>query len=99
MEGMDVFTERAMGILTSPELFNALDVSKEDPHARTLRQRRTKTGRWATVRRACRRTCSWRGGWSKPGVRVVTINYSFWDWHGRKLQERREGTAQSSTRR
>ena len=34
MAGMDTFTERAMGILTSPELFNALDVSQETQETR-----------------------------------------------------------------
>lgn len=34
MDGMDVFTDRAMGILTSSDMFNALDISKEDPMVR-----------------------------------------------------------------
>ena len=34
MTGMDTFTQQAMGILTSPELFNALDVSKESQETR-----------------------------------------------------------------
>ena len=32
MEGMDFFIPQAMGVLTSSQLADALDLSKEDPH-------------------------------------------------------------------
>jgi hypothetical protein len=86
MEGMDVFTERAMGILTSPELFNALDVSKEDPRTRerygTADESRPMGDGAPRVPQnllAARRLV-------EAGARVVTINYSFWDWHGRNFK-------------
>jgi len=82
MEGLDVFTQRAMGILTSSQLFDALDITKE-PEA--VRQRygyydpsRAKGDGAPRVPQnllLARRLV-------EAGVRVVTINYSFWDWHG-----------------
>jgi hypothetical protein len=82
MDGMDTFTQRAMGILTSSEFFDALDVTKESQATRD------RYG-WYDPKRAmgdgaprvpqnlllARRLV-------EAGVRVVTINYSFWDWHG-----------------
>lgn len=82
MRGMDTFTERAMGILTSPELFNALDLSHEDAATRerygTDDENRAKgdgAPRCPQNFLAARRLV-------EAGARVVTINYSFWDWHG-----------------
>ena len=83
MEGYDAFTQQAMGILTSSKLADALDLSKEDP-AIVARY-----GTGDTVKRidgngaprvpqsflAARRLV-------EAGARVVTVNYSKWDWHG-----------------
>jgi len=83
MEGLDVFNQQAMGILTSSRLGDALDLSKEDPKV---------VARYGTgdeVKRidgngaprvpqsflAARRLV-------EAGARVVTVNYSKWDWHG-----------------
>jgi hypothetical protein len=83
MAGMDAFTEQALGLLTSSRLAEALDLSKEDP--RTVA--RYGTGD-ATV------FIDGNGAPRVPqsllvarrlieaGVRVVTLNYSKWDWHG-----------------
>ena len=81
--GMDTFTEQAMGVLTSSKLVDALDLSKEDPKVRE----RYGTGNskihidgngaprvpqsFLTARRLV-----------EAGARVVTVNYSKWDWHG-----------------
>ncbi|MCH7729763.1 MAG: DUF1501 domain-containing protein, partial [Planctomycetes bacterium] len=83
MNGIDVFTEQAMGILTSSKLADALDLSKEDP--KTVE--RYGTGdevkridgngaprvpqSFLTARRLV-----------EAGARIVTVNYSKWDWHG-----------------
>ena len=83
MTGMDAFTEQAMGLLTSSRLADALDLSKEDP--RTVE--RYGTGNPAIFMDengaprvpqsllVARRLI-------EAGVRVVTLNYSKWDWHG-----------------
>lgn len=83
MSGMDAFTEQAMGLLTSSRLAEALDLSKEDP--RTVE--RYGTGdptvfidgngapRVPQSLLMARRLI-------EAGVRVVTLNYSKWDWHG-----------------
>ena len=83
MEGMDAFTQQAMGMLTSSKIAEALDLSKEDPRI----VERYGTG--DDVKRidgngaprvpqsflAARRLI-------EAGARVVTVNYSKWDWHG-----------------
>jgi len=83
MHGLDVFAEQAMGILTSSKLAAALDLSKEDP--RTV----ARYGTGDDVKRidgngaprvpqsflTARRLV-------EAGARVVTLNYSKWDWHG-----------------
>jgi len=82
-EGMDMFTEQAMGLLTSSRLSDALDLSKEDPRVVA----RYGTGdpkvfmdgngapRVPQSLLVARRLI-------EAGVRVVTLNYSKWDWHG-----------------
>ncbi len=83
MAGMDTFTQQAMGVLTSSKLAEALDLSKEDPATRE----RYGTGdpsvhidengaprvpqSFLTARRLI-----------EAGARIVTLNYSKWDWHG-----------------
>jgi hypothetical protein len=83
MEGMDAFTQQAMGVLTSSKLADALDLSKEDPRLVA------RYGTGDTVKRidengaprvpqsflTARRLV-------EAGARVVTVNYSKWDWHG-----------------
>ena len=86
MEGIDVFTERAMGILTSSDMFNALDISKEDPAIRERYGEADLTkpkgdGAPRTPQNflAARRLV-------EAGARVVTINYGFWDWHSNNFK-------------
>ncbi len=90
MDGMDVFTQRAIGILTSSDLFNALDVSREDQRTRerygTYDESRPKGDGAPRVPQnllVARRLV-------EAGVRVVTINYSFWDWHGNNFGAAKE---------
>jgi hypothetical protein len=94
MNGMDVFTEQAMGVLTSSKLADALDLSKEDPKtvARYGTGDPTKfmdgngAPRVPQSLLVARRLI-------EAGVRVVTLNYSKWDWHGGKNNSvfKREG--------
>ena len=90
MVGMDAFTEQAMGLLTSSRLAEALDISKEDPRVIA----RYGTGdpkifidsngapRVPQSLLVARRLI-------EAGVRVVTLNYSKWDWHGGRNAEGR----------
>jgi hypothetical protein len=83
MRAMDTFSEQALGLLTSSKLADALDLSKEDPRivARygTGNPKIMMDGNGAprvpqsllVARRLI-----------EAGVRVVTLNYSKWDWHG-----------------
>jgi uncharacterized protein (DUF1501 family) len=83
MAGMDHLTEQAFGLLTSSRLANALDLSREDPRLVD----RYGTGnpnifmddngapRVPQSLLMARRLI-------EAGARVVTLNYSKWDWHG-----------------
>jgi hypothetical protein len=86
MDGIDVFTERAMGILTSSDMFNALDISKEDPATRErygeddlTKPKGDGAPRTPQNFLVARRLV-------EAGARVVTINYGFWDWHGENFK-------------
>ena len=83
MDGMDAFTRQAMGVLTSSKLAEALDLSREDPKVIE------RYGTGSEIERV-----DGDGGPRVPqsflaarrlveaGARVVTVNYSKWDWHG-----------------
>jgi hypothetical protein len=82
MDGVDAFTRQAMGILTSSELADALDISGEDPQ--TLERYGSNdpifqvggapkmTENFLIARRLV-----------EAGARVVSLNFSRWDWHGK----------------
>src|SRR4051794_26452792 len=90
MEGIDHFTQQAFGLLTSSRLADALDLSREDPRVVA----RYGTGdpkvfmdgngapRVPQSLLMARRLV-------EAGARVVTLNYSKWDWHGGKNAEGR----------
>ncbi|MEO2032811.1 MAG: DUF1501 domain-containing protein [Planctomycetaceae bacterium] len=82
MAGMDVFTERAMGILTSPELFNALDISKESKATRERYGTRDESKPRGDAAPMCPQNFLVARRLVEAGARVVTVNHSFWDWHG-----------------
>lgn len=83
MVGMDAFTEQAMGLLTSSKLADALDLSQEDPRVverygtgdPTVFMDSNGAPRVPQSLLVARRLI-------EAGVRVVTLNYSKWDWHG-----------------
>ena len=83
MQGMDHFTQQAMGVLTSSQLADALDLSKEDPKVverygtgdPTKHMDGNGAPRVPQSLLVARKLI-------EAGVRVVTLNYSKWDWHG-----------------
>ena len=83
MQGMDQFTEQAMGILTSSRLATALDLSQEDPRIverygtgnPTIFMDDNGAPRVPQNLLLARRLI-------EAGARMVTVAYSKWDWHG-----------------
>lgn len=88
MDGIDSFTQQAVGILTSSALAEALDISSEDP---ALVERYGKgdpefhadgapriTENFLIARRLV-----------EAGARMVSLNFSRWDWHGGNFERAR----------
>jgi len=81
MDGLDEFTQQAVGILTTSQLAQALDLSREEP---------------ATLERYGKGDPQFRADGApkmtenflvarrlvEAGARVVSLNFSRWDWHG-----------------
>lgn len=83
MEGMDHFSEQAMGLLTSSRLAEALDLSKEDP--RVVARYGTGNPKIHMDGNGAPRvpqSLLMARRLIEAGARVVTLNYSKWDWHG-----------------
>jgi len=83
MTGLDAFNEQAMGLLTSSRLADALDLSKEDP--RTVERYGTGNPKIHMDGNGAPRvpqSLLLARRLIEAGVRVVTLNYSKWDWHG-----------------
>lgn len=85
MNGMDAFTQQAMSLLTSSKLADALDLSKEDPEV----VERYGTGdptKFMDGNGAPRvpQSLLLARRLIEAGARIVTLNYSKWDWHGGK---------------
>lgn len=84
MEGMDAYQQQAFGILTSSKLASALNLDDEDPKLRDRYGRGSPepagygdagpllNDYFLTARRLV-----------EAGVRVVTLAYGRWDWHGK----------------
>ncbi len=81
MDGMDTFNRQALDILTSSKLKDAIDLTKENP--KVLERYGVddpafeRDGAPRMVRNFCiaRRLV-------EAGARVVTMNFTRWDWHG-----------------
>ncbi len=83
MDGMDHFTDQAMGLLTSSRLAEALDLSREDP--RTVARYGTGNPKIFIDDNGAPRvpqSLLLARRLIEAGARVVTLNYSKWDWHG-----------------
>ena len=83
MRGIDTFTEQAMGLLTSSKLAEALDLSKEDPRI-VARYGTGDTTKFIDGNGAPRvpQSLLVARRLIEAGARVVSLNYSKWDWHG-----------------
>jgi hypothetical protein len=83
MQGMDHFTQQAFGLLTSSRLANALDLSREDPRV-VARYGTGNPNIFMDDNGAPRvpQSLLMARRLIEAGARVVTLNYSKWDWHG-----------------
>ncbi len=90
MDGLDTFTRQAMDLLTSSRLADALDLSKEDPRI-VARYGTGDTKIMIDGNGAPRvpQSMLMARRLIEAGVRVVTLNYSKWDWHGGRNAEGR----------
>ena len=89
MDGLDAFTQQAIGILTSSALAEALDYTKEDPKVIERYGKGSpefasdgapkNTENFLIARRLV-----------EAGARVVSLNFSRWDWHGNNFDRGRQ---------
>jgi hypothetical protein len=78
MEAMDSYTQRAVSVVTSGKVADALDLSKEDP--KVVEAYGKEDGRmFLTARRLV-----------EAGVRVVTYDWGGWDTHGQNFVQLRK---------
>jgi len=83
MQSMDTFNSQAFSLLTSSKVADALDLSKEDP--RTVARYGTGNPKVFIDENGAPRvpqSLLMARRLIEAGVRVVTLNYSKWDWHG-----------------
>jgi uncharacterized protein (DUF1501 family) len=90
VKAMDAFTEQAFGLLTSSRMADALDLSKEP--ARVIERYGTGNPKVFMDGNGAPRvpqSLLMARRLVEAGARVVTLNYSKWDWHGGKNAEGR----------
>jgi hypothetical protein len=90
VKAMDTFTEQAFGLLTSSRMADALDLSKEP--ARVVERYGTGDPKVFMDSNGAPRvpqSLLLARRLVEAGARVVTLNYSKWDWHGGKNAEGR----------
>jgi uncharacterized protein (DUF1501 family) len=90
MKSMDAFERQAFGLLTSSKLADALDISNESP--KTIARYGTGNPKIHMDGNGAPRvpqSLLMARRLVEAGVRVVTLNYSKWDWHGGKNAEGR----------
>ena len=81
LQGSDTFTQQAMSILTSSRLVEALDLSNEDPRILDRYGDNDPTYQRDGAPRMVRNFLVARR-LVEAGARVVSMNFSRWDWHG-----------------
>ena len=81
MDGLDAFSQKAMGILTSSQLADALDLSQEDPQVLEKYGVDDPAFERDGAPRMVRNFCVARR-LIEAGARVVSMNFIRWDWHG-----------------
>ena len=83
LRGMDKFTEQAFGILTSSKLAEAIDLEREDPVLRDRYGRGSdKPAGYGDAGPLNNDYFLLARRLVEAGVRVVTLAYGRWDWHG-----------------
>ncbi len=90
VKAMDAFTEQAFGLLTSSRMADALDLSKEP--VRVIERYGTGNPKVFMDGNGAPRvpqSLLMARRLVEAGARVVTLNYSKWDWHGGKNVEGR----------
>lgn len=81
LQGMDSFTQQALAVLTTSKLAEALDVSQEDPRILARYGENDPTYQRDGAPKMVRNFLIARR-LVEAGARVVSMNYSRWDWHG-----------------
>jgi len=81
LPAMDAFTQQALSILTTSKLAEALDLSKEDPRILERYGDNDPTYQRDGAPKMVRNFLIARR-LVEAGARVVSMNYSRWDWHG-----------------
>lgn len=81
MDGLDQFSQQAMGILTTSRLAEALDLSLEDPAVLEKYGVDDPAFERDGAPRMVRNFCIARR-LVEAGARVVSMNFIRWDWHG-----------------
>lgn len=81
MDGMDAFGQQALGILTSSRLKEAMDLSLEKPEVLARYGVDDPAFERDGAPRMVRNFCLARR-LVEAGARVVSMNFSRWDWHG-----------------
>jgi Protein of unknown function (DUF1501) len=81
MDGLDNYHQQAMGILSSSGLVDAMDLSKEDPRVVARYGENITTYQRDGAPKMVRNFLIARR-LVEAGARVVSLNYSRWDWHG-----------------
>ncbi|MGE3805571.1 MAG: DUF1501 domain-containing protein, partial [Gemmataceae bacterium] len=81
MDGMDAYRQQALGILTDSKLVDALDLSKENPKVVERYGVNDPAFERDGAPRMVRNFCIARR-LVEAGARVVSLNFSRWDWHG-----------------
>jgi hypothetical protein len=85
VHGMDSFTQRAFDVLSSRRVFDALDVTTEDPRLRA-RYGIGDMNREADGPPCCMDHFLMARRLVEAGVRVVTLSFGRWDTHGQNFE-------------
>lgn len=89
MAGLDSFNQQAFDVLTSNRLLEALDLKNEDPAIRARYGKGTPKERGDAAPRLNEQFLIARR-LVEAGARVITVSYSFWDWHGQNFKRAKE---------
>ena len=89
VQGAGALQEQALGVLTSSNLAEALDLSREDPRTVERYGKGTEKVQGDAAPRLNQQFLMARR-LIEAGVRCVTLSYSFWDWHGNNFSLARQ---------